>query len=89
MSYQDPITPAKIIKEFSDGHENLKIKAGILGNKILLPGDIKYLAQLPSKEQLIVKLMIQLKSPIVGLVNTLAGQIKKLIYVIEAIKKNK
>lgn len=86
---QDPVTPAKILSQFAKDHKNLEIKAGILEGKILDFDGIKALAELPSKEVLVAKLLGTLQAPIVGLLNVLNGPSRKLVYALEAIRKQK
>lgn len=88
FSYNDPIAPIKILDKFAKEHENFKILAGIMGNKILTIDDIKELAKIPSKEELLAMLIGSLKAPINGLINVLGGTIRNLVGVLSAIKSN-
>jgi large subunit ribosomal protein L10 len=85
----DPVAPAKILIDFSKEHAKLKIKAGLLGDKILSSDEIKSLASLPSREVLLAKLLGTMNAPITGLVNVLQGNIRNLVYVLEAVRKQK
>lgn len=85
FDYNDPIAPAKILDKFTKEHEKFKILAGIMGNKILTMDDIKELAKIPSKEELLATLIGSLKAPIRGLVNVLGGTIRNLVGVLNAI----
>ena len=88
FSYNDPIAPIKILDKFAKEHENFKILTGIMGNKILTIDDIKELAKIPSKEELLAMLIGSLKAPINGLINVLGGTIRNLVGVLSAIKSN-
>jgi large subunit ribosomal protein L10 len=85
----DPVNTAKVLIDFSKEHAKLKLKAGMLGNKVLTEKDIKALAALPSKEVLIGNLLRALQSPMSGLVNVLQGNIRNVVYVLEAVRKQK
>lgn len=85
FSYNDPIVPIKILDKFAKEHENFKILAGIMGNKILTIDDIKQLAKISSKEELLAMLVSSLKAPINGLINVLGGTIRNLVGVLNAI----
>jgi large subunit ribosomal protein L10 len=85
----DPVAPAKVILDFTKDHAKLKIKAGLLGKKVLSPAEVKALAALPTKEVLIGKLLGVLQSPMYGFVNVLQGNIRSLAYVLEAIKNQR
>ncbi len=83
----DPVSPAKVVAEFSKKNEKLVIKAGFLDGKILDKSMIKSLASLPSKEVLIAKMLGSMNAPISGLVNVMHGTIRNLVYVLNAVKE--
>lgn len=98
----DPATPSKIFKEFSVEHENLKIKGGILGKRVIDAAAVEELIKMPSREQLIARTVGGLKSPIsglmfvlhqgsplTGLVNVLNGSIRQVTTVLQAIADQK
>jgi large subunit ribosomal protein L10 len=90
FGFKDEITPAKIIYKFSQQHESLpKILGGILENNFKEEQDIVALAKLPSKEELLRKLLGSISNPISALVNILQGNIRGLVYVLGQISKNK
>ena len=71
VSYDDPVAPAKVIADFAKGNEKLEIKSGFLDGKVISLDEIKQLANTPSKDVLIAKIMGSLNSPISALVRTL------------------
>lgn len=85
----DPVSSSKVIVEFLKEHSKLKLKGGLLNNKILNSEQIKFLATLPSREVLLGQVASTLKSPIVNLVFVLKQIMGSLVYVLEAIKKQK
>ena len=85
----DPVAPAKIISEFAKEFKVIEIKAGLLEGKVIDADEVKALANLPSREVLLAKLLGTLNAPITGFVNVLAGNIRNLVYVIEAVRKQK
>ena len=85
----DPVASAKIIIDFSKEHAKLKLKAGMLGKKLLSINEIKSLAALPSREVLIAKVLGTIKAPLYNLVGVLQGPIRNLVYVLDAVKKQK
>mgnify|MGYP001611996364 FL=1 len=87
FGFEDEILPAKTVYQFSQENDKLKILGGFLEQKFQAAEEIITLAQLPSKEELLAKLVGSIASPISGLVNVLQGNIKGLIYVLNAIKK--
>ncbi len=86
FGYKDEILPAKIVYQFSFDHSNLKILGGFIENKFRSTEEIIALAQLPSKEELLAKLVGSIKAPISNLVNVLQGNIKGLIFVLAKAK---
>ena len=94
--------PSKIFMDFSEEHENLKIKGGILGNRVIDAAAVEELVNLPSRDQLIARAVGGLKSPIsglmsvlhngsplTGLVNVLNGSIQQVTTVLQAIADQK
>lgn len=82
----DAVSAAKVLSKFSEDHENLKIKTGIMDDKVITLADISALSKLPSYEELLAKLMAQLQAPAQGLVRQLAAPMQNLVYGLEALK---
>jgi len=89
VSPEDETAVAKIISKFSKGNENLKILGGLLGIKEISVEEIKALAKLPSKEELLAKLVGSLSSPLSGFMNVLQGNQRGLAQVLKAIADKK
>ncbi len=91
FGFEDPILPAKTTYKFSRENENLKILGGYVTenqkSEFLESSQIIELAKIPTKEELLGRLISSINSPISGLVNVLQGNIKGLIYALSAIKK--
>lgn len=85
----DDIAMAKILFDFSKKNIALKISGGVLDGEILSGEQIIALAKLPSKEQLLSKLLWTLNSPMSGLASVLNGNSRKLVYLLSNIKSNK
>lgn len=89
FSAEDPVAPAKILNDFSEDHKALEIKAGILDGKVIALDEVKALAELPSREELLAKLVGSMQAPISGLVNVLQGTIRNFVYTLEAVRQKK
>ena len=63
-SPEDPIAPAKILKEYAEKIESFKILAGYCDGEVLDAQGVNTLAEIPSKEVLIAKFLGSIKSPI-------------------------
>ena len=68
---QDPVAGAKVLSEFAKENEQFVIKAGAMPNAVMSVQEIKALAQLPSREQLLATLLGTLQAPMAKLVRTL------------------
>lgn len=68
---QDPVAGAKVLSEFAKENEQFVIKAGAMPNAMMSVQEIKALAQLPSREQLLATLLGTLQAPMAKLVRTL------------------
>lgn len=64
ISYEDPVIPAKIASDFAKTHKNLELKVGIVEGAFYNEGKLMELANVPSREELIAKLLGSLKAPI-------------------------
>lgn len=80
---------AKIISEFAKKNKNLEIKGGILEGAVLDPAGVESLADLPSREVLLAMVMRAMQGPLSGMVNVLQGNIRNLVYALEAVRKQK
>jgi len=86
---KDMVATAKVLKEFSSELKVLNIKAGILENTLVDAESISRIADLPSRETMLVQLVTALQSPISGLVNTLSGVTRNLVMVLDAVRAKK
>ncbi|MFA6309718.1 MAG: 50S ribosomal protein L10 [Clostridia bacterium] len=89
ISETDLVAPAKVLVEYSKKFESLELKVGILDGKIIDIAAIKQLAELPSKEVLISKVLGTLNAPITGFVTVLNGNIRGLAVALNAIYEQK
>lgn len=85
----DPIAPAKAIKQFADDSKKLGIKAAIVDGKFVDAKQVNVLAMLPSKTELLAKLVGALSAPMRGLVTVLSGNQSGLVRVLNQIREQK
>ncbi len=85
FGFGDEIAPIKALFSFKKDKEKLDIKQGLLGDQVLSATQMEELSKLPSKNELIAKLIGQLQAPIYGLVNVLKGPQRNLVYALHAI----
>jgi large subunit ribosomal protein L10 len=67
----DPVAGAKVIAEFAKENELFVIRGGAMANTKMSDKDVKALALLPSREELIAKLMGTMQAPVAKLVRTM------------------
>jgi len=85
----DPISVTKTLVKFSKDHEDFKVRGGMVEGQLVTQDRVKELSELPSKDILRAMVVMQLKSPITGLINVLAGSIRGLVLVLSQITKQK
>ncbi len=89
FGYGDVVAPAKILTAFYKEFEKPGIKGAVMDGKLLDVSELKKLATLPSREVLLARMLAGFNSPIVGFVNVLQGPIRKLVYALNEIQKQK
>jgi large subunit ribosomal protein L10 len=88
-SYKDAVAPAKALNSFAKENEALKFKAALLEGKIIDAQQVKNVANLPGREELLSRLLASFQSPLIGFIGVLQGNIRRLLNVLEAIKQQK
>jgi large subunit ribosomal protein L10 len=86
---EDEVCSPRILHKFAKGNDKLKILGGILEQKGITEAEVKNLANLPSKQELLAKVVGSMKAPINGFVGVLSGNLRKFIYALNAIKDSK
>ena len=89
MGQNDEVLPAKLVNDFAKKHEAVKLFGGILEGKFIDATMVKSLATLPSKQELLSKLVGSINAPVSGLINVLAGSLRNLVSVLSNIQKAK
>ncbi|MDD4635361.1 MAG: 50S ribosomal protein L10 [Dehalococcoidales bacterium] len=85
FGFDDPVVAAKLVVDFAkNGDIPISIVGGIIGDSLLSADDVKELAQLPSREILLAKVVGGIQWPLTGLVSCLAGPIRGLAYILQA-----
>ncbi len=78
FGYEDVTAPARILNNFAKDHKKLELKAGLVQGEIYDAEKVKQLANIPSREVLIAKLLGSIKSPL-----------SNFAYLLNAIKEKK
>jgi large subunit ribosomal protein L10 len=85
----DPVKVAKVLQEFAKGNEKFVIKAGAMANVVMSVKDVATLASMPSREELLAKLMGTMQAPIATFVRTLNEVPGKFVRTVAAVRDQK
>ncbi len=87
---KDEISVPKALVQFAQGRKEVeRVLGGTLEGVIITKDKIIDLAKLPSKEELLVKVVGSIRNPISGFVNVLSGNLRSLVGVLVSIKNTK
>lgn len=90
ITYDDPVGAAKVLSKFAkDPQGKLVLKAGVLSGKLLDVKQIQALADLPSREVLIAKMLGSMQAPATNFVGVLAALPGSLVRALDAIRAKK
>lgn len=85
----DPVAPAKVLKDFAKAHPVLDIKGGLSEGAVVDEAQVKAIAELPSREELLAKMLGTLQNPLVKTVRVLNGPAEAFARVVQAIADQK
>ena len=85
----DPVAAAKALKKFKTVSDKLVLKGGLLGMQVIDASGAEKLATLPSREELLAKLLGTLQNPMRGAVTVMSGPARGLVTALDAIVKQK
>jgi len=85
----DPVGLAKAITDFAKDVPAIELKGGILEGRPVAAAEVKEIAQMPSREELLTKLVFLLQSPISSFVRTLAALPRQFVVVLEQVRQQK
>lgn len=85
----DPVAAAKVLNEFAKSNEQLVIKGGAMPNTIMGPKEVASLASLPSREELLAKLMGTMQAPVAQFVRTLNEVPARFVRTLAAVRDSK
>ena len=85
----DPVAAAKVLHAYAKGNEKLVIKGGAMPNYLMTAKEIGALANLPSRDELLSKLMGTMQAPIAKFVQTLNEVPGKWVRTLAAVRDQK
>lgn len=84
-----PVALAKVLTNFAKTNPNLVFKAAVIEGRSVATSEIKVIAELPSREELVSKLLFVMQSPMRRLVTVLNGPVRNLAGVLAQIADQK
>lgn len=85
----NPVGLAKVLTNFAKTNPHLVVKAAVIEGRAVAAAEVKALAELPSREELVSKLLFLMQSPMRRLVTVLNGPIRNLAGVVSQIADQK
>lgn len=85
----DPVAVAKVLQEFAKENDKFVIRAGAMPNLVMSPRDVADLARMPSRQELLAKLVGTMQAPIAKFVRTLNEVPGKFVRTLAAVKDQK
>ena len=73
----DPVAAAKVLNDFAKGNDKIVLRAGSYAGKTLDKAAVQALASIPSREELLAKLLGVMQAPVSGFAGALAALAKK------------
>ena len=89
LTYEDQIGPAKVLVDFAEKYDQLKIKSGLMSGKLVSVEATKRLAKLPGKDELLAQTLRAIQSAPASLVRVLNAPVMGLLNVLGAIEQQK
>jgi len=85
----DPVAAAKVLQEFAKDHEKFVIRAGAMHNVVMSAREVADLARMPSRLELLAKLLGTMQAPIAQFVRTLNEVPGKFVRTVAAVRDQK
>jgi large subunit ribosomal protein L10 len=89
FSLTDPVGVAKALTDYAKDVPAIKLKAGLVEGRAIAADQIKDIASLPSREELIAKLLFLMQSPVTRFVRVLAAVPQSFVMVLDQVRKKK
>ncbi len=86
---RDPVAGAKVLSEFAKENELFVIRGGAMPNSVMSAKDVKALALLPSREELLAKLLGTMQAPVTKLVRTMNEVPGKFVRTLAAVRNQR
>lgn len=82
--FDDPVTPAKALKTYGDRNDKLAVKGGLVDGRVIDLAGFRAMAELPSREEILAKLVGMVQAPAQELFGTLIAPMREIAQVLHA-----
>lgn len=89
LAREDVVTAAKILTDFAKEKDKPRIRAGAIEGRVVSIDEIRRIAELPPRDQLLAQVVGYARAPIAGLVYTLNGLLSKFVRTVDALREQK
>ncbi len=90
LADDDPVVPAKTLREFAKENEDRpSLKVGVVAKRLVSADEIAQLADLPPREALLAGIMGLLTAPVAGIVGVLNGLLRDIAYMVEEVARKR
>lgn len=90
MGFDDEVAPARVIFQYAKKHAALEIVGAITSDgQVLSAAEVKALATLPTREQLLGQVVGTIAAPLTGFVGVMSGNVRSIINVLNALSEAK
>ena len=87
--FEDPISPAKIIRKFIEKHEKPTVKLCVVENQVYEGSKLSELAKLPTRQEVVASILGSIRAPIAGVIGAVHAVARDLVNVLLAIEEKK
>lgn len=89
LGFGDPVSPSKAIMEFSKKNDKLKVKVGLIEGQLANAEQLKAIASLPSREELLSRMAAGFQAPASQMARLLSATVTRLGYALTALRDKK
>ena len=88
-TFDDPSAPAKVITEFAKSQNKPVIKMSLFEGVFYGPDKVEQIAELPTRDELLARLLGGFNAPLQGFAGTLGGLLQKFAGTLDAVREKK
>ncbi|MBI1804893.1 MAG: 50S ribosomal protein L10 [Ignavibacteriae bacterium] len=89
FSYDDPVSPAKIMKKFREKNEKLVVKVCVVEKQVFEGKQLNDIAKLPTRKEIIAGVLGSIQAPIAGVVGAISAVMRDIVSIVDQIEKKK